>query len=192
MQTRVLILAGGESRRMGQPKGLLHYHDIPQVQYLYNLAKSLKLEAFVSCREEQKSLFSELPLITDHPEFAGHGPISGLLSAFRAFEGEWLLLGCDYPNLNTDTITKLLNADKDAFDIICFRHPESGMTEPLIALYRHSAGRQLMDFFMNEGQSLSHFIGQSKSLFIHTEEALALKSIDTPQERDAFWGKKHG
>lgn len=177
---------------MGQPKGLLDYHGIPQVDYLYNLATALKLEAFVSCREEQRNLFSGLPIITDLPEFAGHGPISGLLSAFRAFEGNWLLLGCDYPNLSTQTITKLLKAEKEAFDIICFKHPESGMAEPLIALYRHSAGKQLTDFFTNGGNSLSGFIKQSNSLFIDSEDALVLKSIDTPQERDAFLGKKYG
>lgn len=177
---------------MGQPKGLLDYHGIPQVDYLYNLATALKLEAFVSCREEQSSLFSALPIITDHPDFAGHGPISGLLSAFKAFEGNWLLLGCDYPNLSTQTITKLLKAEKEAFDIICFKHPNSDMAEPLIALYGHSAGKQLMDFFINGRDSLSGFIKQSNSLFIDSEDALVLKSIDTPQERDVFLGKKHG
>ncbi|MFN5218944.1 MAG: molybdenum cofactor guanylyltransferase [Sphingomonadales bacterium] len=191
MQTRVLILAGGESRRMGQPKGLLDYHGIPQVQYLHNLALSMKLEAFVSCREEQKSLFSDLPVITDHSDYAGHGPISGLLSAFRAFEGNWLLLGCDYPALKKETITSLLNADKCSLDIICFKHPESHMAEPLIALYRHSAGKQLMVFFANGGNSLSGFIRQGNSHFIDTEDALVLKSIDTPEEKDAFMGKKH-
>lgn len=192
MQTRVLILAGGESRRMGQPKGLLDYYGIPQVQFLFNLAQSLNLEVFVGCREEQIHLFSELPLITDHPDFAGHGPISGLLSAFKTFEGNWLLLGCDYPNINAETITKLLRAEKEAFDIICFKHPNSGIIEPLIALYRHRAGKQLMDFFANGGDSLSGFINQSNSLFIDSEDALVLKSIDTPEERDAFFGKKHG
>lgn len=192
MQTRVLILAGGESRRMGQPKGLLDYHGIPQVQHVYNLAKALKLEAFVSCREEQRQLFSALPIITDHPPFSGHGPISGLLSAFRAFEGNWLLLGCDYPNLNKETISKLLTADKDTFDVICFRHPESGLGEPLIAYYRHSASKLLMDFFINGGDSLSGFIRQGNSLFLDTEDTLALKSVDTPKERNAILGKNHG
>ena len=177
---------------MGQPKGLLDYHGIPQVDYLYNLAMALKLEAFVSCREEQKNLFSALPIITDHPKFAGHGPISGLLSAFRAFEGNWLLLGCDYPNLSTQTITKLLKAEKEAFVNICFKHPDSGMAEPLIALYRHSAGKQLTDFFINGGNSLSGFIKQGNTLFMDSEDALVLKSIDTTQEREAFLGKNHG
>jgi molybdopterin-guanine dinucleotide biosynthesis protein A len=192
VQTRVLILAGGESRRMGQPKGLLDYYGIPQVQHLFNLAQLLDLEAFVSCREEQSGLFSALPIITDHPDFAGHGPISGLLSAFKAFEGNWLLLGCDYPSLNTEAISKLLSAEKEAFDIICFKHPDSGMAEPLIALYRHSSGKQLTDFFINGGNSLSGFIKQGNTLFIDSEDALVLKSIDTPEERDAFLDKKHG
>ena len=176
---------------MGQPKGLLHYHGISQVQYLYNLALSMKLEAFVSCREEQKSLFSELPFITDHPDFAGHGPISGLLSAFKAFEGNWLLLGCDYPNLKAETIVRLLKAENNAFDVICFKHPESSMAEPLIALYRHSAGHQLNMFFNNGNHSLSSFIRQSHSFLMDEPDALVLKSADTPEERAAILGHKN-
>jgi molybdopterin-guanine dinucleotide biosynthesis protein A len=65
------------------------------------------------------------------------------------------------------------------------------MAEPLIALYRHSAGKQLMVFFANGGNSLSGFIRQGNSHFIDTEDALVLKSIDTPEEKDAFMGKKH-
>jgi len=190
VQTRVLILAGGESRRMGQPKGLLNYHGMPQVHYLFKMAQSLKLEAFVSCREEQKSLFADLPIITDHPDFAGHGPISGLLSAFRQFEGNWLLLGCDYPNLNKKAISTLLKNENKSFDIACFKHPDSGIIEPLIAFYGHSASHKLTAFFTSGNDSLSRFIQQSNACLIDEPNALVLKSADTPEDRDAIIGLK--
>lgn len=184
-------MAGGESRRMGQPKGLLNYHGMSQVHYLFNMAQSMQLQAFVSCREEQRLLFADLPVLTDHPDFAGHGPISGLLTAFRAFEGNWLLLGCDYPNLNPEAIKSLLNANKDTCDVVCFKHPESGIAEPLIALYGHSAGNQLMDFFKNGNDSLSRFITKSNTYFMDAPIALVLKSADTPAERDTILARKN-
>lgn len=184
-------MAGGESRRMGQPKGLLNYHGLPQVHYLFGLAQSLQLEAFVSCREEQKLLFADLPVIPDHPDFAGHGPISGLLSAFQAFQDRWLLLGCDYPNLGKEHILRLLNAKKNIFDVICFKHPESGMAEPLIAIYGHSAAKKLLDFYNDGNDSLSRFIKQSQACFLDEPNALVLKSADTPEERDAIFTRKH-
>ncbi len=191
MQTRVLILAGGESLRMGQPKGLLNYHGLPQVQYLFNMVRSLQLEAFISCREEQKSQFADLPLITDHADFAEHGPISGLLSAFQSFDCHWLLLGCDYPSLDKTTITSLLIAEKEAFDVICYKHPDSFIPEPLIALYTHSAGQKLLDFFNQGSDSLSGFIKQSNTFFMADANAVVLKSADTPEDRDAILSTKH-
>jgi molybdopterin-guanine dinucleotide biosynthesis protein A len=191
VQTRVLILAGGESRRMGQPKGLLNYHGQPQVHHLHNLATSLQLEAFISCREEQKPLYADLPVILDRAEFSDHGPISGLLSAFHTLQGNWLLLGCDYPNLDKTTITSLLMAEKEAFDVVCYKHPDSSIPEPLIAFYTHSAGNKLLDFFNQGNDSLSRFIRQCNTCFLDEPKALVLKSVDTPQERDAFITRKH-
>jgi molybdopterin-guanine dinucleotide biosynthesis protein A len=191
VQTRVLILAGGESRRMGQPKGLLTYHGQPQVHHLYNMVRSLQLEAFISCREEQKPLYADLPVILDRAEFSDHGPISGLLSAFHTLQGNWLLLGCDYPNLDKTTITSLLLAEKEAFDVICYKHPDSSIPEPLIAFYTHSAGHKLLDFFNQGNDSLSVFIKQSSALCLDHANAIVLKSADTPEARAAIIAQKH-
>jgi len=175
---------------MGQPKGLLNYHGLPQVQYLYKMVRSLQLEAFISCREEQKSLFADLPVILDRAEFSDHGPISGLLSAFHTLQGNWLLLGCDYPSLDKTTITSLLMVEKEAFDVICYKHPDSSIPEPLIAFYTHSTGKKLLDFFNQGSDSLTGFIKQSNAFFMADANAVVLKSADTPEDKDAILSPK--
>ncbi len=52
-----IILAGGQSSRMGQPKSLLEYHGKPQYQYAAELLNSFCAQVFISCSAEQQTIF---------------------------------------------------------------------------------------------------------------------------------------
>ncbi len=129
-----IILCGGESRRMGIPKALITYHNLPQYLHLAKMAEPISNKVFLSINEGQKDLFIESNLIVDKYEFKG--PINGLLSAFD-FENNHsiLLLGCDYAQLTLDDISLLLKEKEASNDVVCYYHKNENIAEPLVALY---------------------------------------------------------
>ena len=95
-----LVLAGGQSRRMGQDKGLLDYHGKPQRDYMYEQLQPLCREVYMSIRPGQEGALPRgIPYILDENQY--RGPFNGLLSAHHQFpEVAWLVVACDMPLLD--------------------------------------------------------------------------------------------
>ncbi|MBK9105506.1 MAG: NTP transferase domain-containing protein [Saprospiraceae bacterium] len=74
-----LVLAGGESSRMGFDKGLMDYHGMPQREYLLKLLKSFTTEAYISCKPGQIT-DALIPVIEDR--YTGLGPFGGDIVSF--------------------------------------------------------------------------------------------------------------
>lgn len=182
MTLRALILAGGESRRMGKPKGLLRYFGQPQAQHLYRMLTGMGLDTFISCRPEQEYWFEELPVITDHDEFSGHGPVTGLLSADKHLGGNWLLVACDYPLLGEVHLEKLIHARNPSRIAVAYIHPQTGKAEPLIAIYEQEGISMLLHRFKNGADSLQAFLTQENAVLIKPAHAHFLQSIDTQED----------
>ena len=99
-----LVLGGGKSTRMGTDKRLLKYYGVSQQQHAYNLLSKVSENTFLSVREEQISS-SERGL-----NKCG-GPFNGILSAHNAYpDVAWLVLACDLPLLDRETLTILVTA----------------------------------------------------------------------------------
>jgi molybdopterin-guanine dinucleotide biosynthesis protein A len=81
---RGLVLAGGQSQRMGHDKGRLTYHQgQEQRAYAAKLLVPFCEDVFVSCRAEQVAELQAASLQPLPDQFLDLGPMSGLLSAFR-------------------------------------------------------------------------------------------------------------
>lgn len=81
-QLNGLVLAGGQSLRMGQDKGAINWHGKPQREYVADLLQPVCNEVFISCRpEQQHNLQGDYPTLPDR--FTGLGPFGAILSAFR-------------------------------------------------------------------------------------------------------------
>ena len=92
-----LVLAGGQSTRMGKDKGLIPYHGLPQREYLYHLLSRVCDKTFLSIRPDQKDEIDDMEVIIDKDEYKG--PYNGLLSAHKEYpEVAWLVVACDLPS----------------------------------------------------------------------------------------------
>jgi molybdopterin-guanine dinucleotide biosynthesis protein A len=135
-----LLLTGGASRRMGQDKALLNYGDQPQLLAAYALLDAVVAQAFVSVREDQRDEQTRrnLPQIVD--QLSDVGPAAGLLAAHARYpEAAWLVLACDLPLLNRDTLDALLAARDALRDATAFASAHDGLPEPLCAIWEPSA-----------------------------------------------------
>lgn len=134
-----LILCGGKSTRMGRDKGLITYHGKPQREYLFGLAAEFCDAVFYSAREDQLGSFAEnAPVILDKNEY--QGPYNGILSAHDEYpEVAWLVLACDLPMLNKNGLAGLVHEREVIKDATAFSSKDSGLPEPLIAIWEPSA-----------------------------------------------------
>lgn len=179
-----LILAGGQSSRMGQPKSLLEYHGKPQYQHAAEMLSSFCGQVYISCSVEQQTCFQGFETIPDSSGYGKIGPLNGLLSAFdRAPEVAWMVLGCDYPFLEKSDLEQLIQERDPACLATVFCNPETGFYEPLLGIYEPSAGPLLQERLQGGQDSIRRFLDKNVVKRVIPKHLACLKSVDTPEER---------
>ncbi len=175
-----LVLAGGESTRMGFDKGLMDYHGVPQREYLLRLLKGYTAEAYISCRPGQIS-DSILPVIEDN--HVDLGPFGGILSAFE-FDphAAWLVVACDFPLLDQTAISHLLE-ERDMTSIATsFLDTHTLMPEPWITILEPRIYPILQDYHARGRSSLRGILVDFNSALIRAKDPNLLLNANTPEE----------
>ena len=182
-----LVLAGGESRRMGHDKALISIHGKPAFYHAAELLKNFCETVFVSCRENQDLMSNlvEQPTwlkeVFDHQEYADKGPLTGLLSCMAhlgmdqnetlagntSFDG-LLVLGCDYRNMTEETLGRLVAVGQTQNRICCYQNHITGFIEPLVAYYPAEILRQIPEF-AKENSSLRQFVEAHNPCILPTD-----------------------
>lgn len=122
-----IVLAGGQSRRMGCDKAMLLLQGETLVARAARTLRTVVLEVAVA--DAGRGYLPDLPSVLDGP---GAGPAAGILGAAQAYpERPLLVLGCDLPRVTAQLLALLLS--ERSADLVL---PESGSgAEPLCALY---------------------------------------------------------
>lgn len=175
-----LILAGGDSARMGQPKALMEYHGQAQYRHLAGLMRPFCSEVWVSCRAEQSHLFPDMPLIFDQETWGRIGPINGVCSAFAQKNTSWLVIGCDYVLLQSVDIEHLIANRAPDRHALAFANDAMAAPEPLIAVYEADLGPFLLKWLSEGNTSLRRFLSEMGVHLLQPQEAGRLKSFDYP------------
>lgn len=125
-----IILAGGESKRMGSHKALAIWRGRRLIEWVYDALKPLCTEILIVVNEGDFS-FLDARVITDN--FHDVGPAAGIESGLKASKtGTSLIVSCDTPVLSTDFFRYLLDNHGNA-EISLSEH--DGINEPLIGVY---------------------------------------------------------
>src|SRR5690242_9714711 len=121
-----IILAGGQSKRMGSDKGLMLFKSKPLVSYVINALRSVTSNIIIVTSNNEYQQFG-FKCIED--EFANKGPLAGIYTGLKNSSSEKnILVGCDMPFLSTSLLTNLLiNAGNE--DVLLSHHNQ--MPEPL-------------------------------------------------------------
>ncbi|UCE16469.1 MAG: molybdenum cofactor guanylyltransferase [Candidatus Bathyarchaeota archaeon] len=138
METSVVVLAGGFSKRFGQDKGLLKLAGKPLILRVLDKVSPVvdEILVVVSSKSQEKAckhfLKPKAKIVID--KYETQNPLVGALTGFENADGEYsLLLPCDTPFVSSEIVLLLLELciGKDA---VIPRWP-NGHIEPLQAVY---------------------------------------------------------
>ncbi|WP_164848305.1 molybdopterin-guanine dinucleotide biosynthesis protein B [Halobacteriovorax sp. HLS] len=176
-----LVLGGGKSTRMGSDKGKLVYHGKSQVEYLYELLDSKLQKTYISCRDSQSEYDFNFETIKD--KFLDYGPTGGLLSAFE-FNSDvaWLVVACDMPFINDQTINDLLKRRNPFRLASCFHNDERKWPEPLCSIYEPKAKVRLGNYLLQGKPCPRKVLMNSHIELLTPLNKKSLNNINTPKE----------
>ena len=137
-QATAIIMAGGDSSRMGIDKSMLPIKGKPLIKTICEQLRGSFDEIFISANEVDKFAFLGFEVVPDKvPE---QGPLMGIASALEVSANELnFVVACDIPKINMACVNRMLNeAIESQADIVIPAIGEEKY-EPLFAIYRKTA-----------------------------------------------------
>src|SRR5690349_20351755 len=112
MKTAGIVLCGGRSSRMGQPKAWLPFGGERMLQRIVRVLRAVVDPVVVVAAPGQDvpNLPSEVAIIRD--EIEGKGPLGGLAAGLAALDGKAdvaYLSSCDVPFLKVEFVAKIIS-----------------------------------------------------------------------------------
>jgi molybdenum cofactor guanylyltransferase len=203
-----LILAGGQSTRMGQDKALVKIQGIPMLLRVCLVAQEVLGEGppgppMHPAGRRDASNGEEAPLavyvVTAWPEryqsitpkgchfiqeINPQGPLSGFAHGLAHMQTEWvLLLACDLPKIKANTLRSWAEALKDLPPSVMalVARQEKGW-EPLCAFYRRASLNHLQQFLNQGGHSFQAWLSQLSVQELALTDEEMLFNCNTPED----------
>jgi molybdenum cofactor guanylyltransferase len=128
-----VILAGGQSRRMGMDKSFLPVKGSPLIEHIALQLCPLFPEVIIAADTPDRFRFLDLPIVCDAQP--GQGPMGGMLAALSQSHSPWVLcIPCDTPFIPLNALASLAQHACASVQAVV---PKNGdHLEPLFALYR--------------------------------------------------------
>jgi molybdenum cofactor guanylyltransferase len=183
MTLTAVLLAGGESRRMGREKTTIVFNGEPLWQHQIKLLRHLGPETIlVSARAERSWRPADTELVLDQPP--SRGPISGLTAALaRTRTSHLVALGVDMPFVTAAQLQKLCHRAEAGCGVV---PTIGGRAEPLAAVYPVEAYVDFTAALAGNDWSLQPFVrrlaGEGKVQLVNVSEAEAelYRSLNEP------------
>lgn len=184
---KALILAGGQSLRMGMDKGKMHYYGKKQRIHLAELCQEMGIEAYISCRTEQAEEIAAEGLNPLTDTLLEMGSIGGIVSAMLRYPSvSWLVMACDMPFLNTDVLKYIIEKRQFGKIATAFRNPENDFPEPLLAVWEAKSLPILLQFIAQAAYCPRKVLMNSDAAIINTppQYSTYFYNANTPDEAE--------
>ena len=187
MKLAAVILAGGQSERMGQDKVLLELEGVSLLRRTWAVARHLTTDIWlVTPRRDryQSYLPSNIQWVD---ESAPAGPLLGFFQALESgalTSTDWiLLLACDLPNLQAEPLRQwsqqLAQLPGDAIAYVPKTHQG---WEPLCGFYRATCLPSLQAYLATGQRSFQAWLNQSTVVPITDVPVGLLANCNTPED----------
>lgn len=179
MEFACIILTGGKSRRMGQPKQFLLWEDRTFLEQAVETAQTL------GCGEILLSGQVSFPGTRTVPDlYEQTGPLGGLCSCLQqAHTPLCLVIPVDLPQLPLRHLKNLLTHAAAQPDIDCWLTICSGQPQPLVSLWRTRCQKTLASLLLEKRFSVIDAARQLRMEWVPFQgDPEYLASCNTPQE----------
>jgi molybdopterin-guanine dinucleotide biosynthesis protein A len=183
MQATLLVLAGGESRRMGRTKAWLEVGETTLIRWVADRLAPAFTEVVVSFAEpEQVQELIPYRLVFDRKRSAG--PLAGLEAGLRAARTEvTFAVACDMPYV-TRELAEMIVAASSGCDAAIPRI--DGRAEPTCAAYRQSA-MQAITAALDSGRFRAADLAEQLDVaWLEDLEPNLFRSLNAPEDYERF------
>lgn len=185
MNISAVLLAGGESRRMGQDKATLVFEGKPLWEIQLDLLRKLRpTEIFLSARSDPLWRPADVHFVSD--QTPSRGPLSGLAATLPRIRTDHLLaLAIDMPLMTEDFLRSLSNLIKPSCGVV----PMIGnRAEPLAAIYPKGADSNVIaalsgpDFSLRSLAKKLIATGKLRLVSVSKNEENYFRNINKPDD----------
>lgn len=184
-----LILAGGQSSRMGQDKALIPIAGIPLIQRTCQVALACcdRIYVVTSWGDRYRALLPEGCKILAEPqptEAKSPGPLFGFRHGLEYIATDWiLLLACDLPKLDSTTLQVWANQlSLVPQAAIAYVPKQSKGWEPLCGFYRRSCLPSLTAYIAQGGTSFQQWLNQETVEVLSVSNPQVLFNCNAPED----------
>lgn len=185
---KILILAGGKSRRMGRDKALIERPDgTRQLDHIVALARTISDELIVSTNDP-----SIVPADISHlPDLnPGDGPLGALASFHARHPGDpVMLIGCDQFLLDELTLRELIDQRDTTTMATGYANRLDHRPEPLCAIYESSALAKVQEKLDANDYCARHFLESLSPKVLKLTHPAAIDNANTPADLDEAFAK---
>ena len=183
MEATLLVLAGGDSRRMGRSKPWIEVGETVLLRYVVERLAPAFSEVVVSFGEpEQMEQLVPYRVVFDRKRAAG--PLAGLEAGLLAARHEVLFaVACDMPYV-TSSVAEVAVAAARSCDAAIPRH--DGLFEPVCGAYRKTALPTIVGA-LDAGNHVAHDVVESMDVtWLEGLDPAQFESLNTPADLERF------
>lgn len=173
-----IVLAGGMSRRFGEPKALANWQGHTFIEQIVKVMKTTIQDVVVITHpniKERIVTLVEVPVIEDIPSYRGNGPLAGIVSGMEQIKAEWYIVSpCDTPNVSSEWIMELVRQMSDEYEAVV--PIIDGKKQPLLAAYHWSVKEKIYTLLEEDKRSMGQLLSQCNVKYVIGEE------INMPKE----------
>lgn len=182
-----LILAGGQSRRMGQDKASLMVANKTLVSYEIEMM-SAEVNQLIVARGEQPPIGARDKIAIIKDFYSGsEGPLSGLLAAMQMSKADYLwVMTCDNYGFTAEIKHTLNKAIEESGADIAYAQID-GRLQPLIAMINTQLKDSLLVYLEQGDRSVLRWYKTLNTIVVDiTPSSLFYSNINTPDDYQAL------
>jgi molybdenum cofactor guanylyltransferase len=180
-----IILAGGQSRRMGRDKALIDFNGRPIIAHVIETLRELSDDVIVVSNRADEYVRFGARIVPDFDPPSG--PLGGIATGLSAANNALsIVVACDMPFLNRSLLRYLIDR-ADKVDAVVMKTGDD--YEPLHAVYRSTCLPFIQQHLTQGDRRVISFYDDVKLLTIPEEEwrpidpeARSISNLNTPED----------
>ncbi len=178
LEATLLVLAGGQSRRMGRPKAELEFGGGTLLERTINRLGPVFAEVLVSVGDAPIRVPADIATVTDLRP--GAGPLAGIEAGLAAAGYQSIFaVACDMPLVTPELATEIVSA-LNSHDAAVPRI--GGRAEPACAAYARSAGPAIAGALSRGERRASAVLQELDVAWLDGFDAGFFRNLNTPDD----------